>query len=101
MTDEVWSWWHTGSIHRAPWPGPAEVAPSTPEDPAVLDVVGEVLAHVRRRKTEAKLSQRASVERLSVAAPADFLAALTRVRATCGPRGAWSSSSCARTAKEW
>ncbi len=78
VTDEVWSWWHTGSIHRAPWPGPAEVAPSTPEDPAVIDVVGEVLAHVRRRKTEAKLSQRASVERLSVAAPADFLAALTR-----------------------
>jgi valyl-tRNA synthetase len=80
VTDEVWSWWHDGSIHRAAWPTAAEVATGDPADPAVLDAVGEVLAHVRRAKTEAKLSQRATVERLEVTGPPEFLAALAAGR---------------------
>ena len=52
------------------------MAPTPPGDPAVLDAVGEVLSQVRRKKTEAKVSQRAAVERLDLVAPADFLAAL-------------------------
>src|SRR5690349_23200474 len=43
---------------------------------SVLDAVGEVLAHVRRAKTEAKLSQRSPVDQVRVAAPPEFLAAL-------------------------
>jgi valyl-tRNA synthetase len=77
VTDEVWSWWQEGSIHLAAWPTPDEIAPSEPADPAVLDAVGEVLARVRRAKTEAKLSQRSPVDRLQVAGPADFLSAIT------------------------
>ena len=77
VADEVWSWWQEGSIHLAAWPTPAEVAPSEPADPAVLDAVGEVLARVRRAKTEAKLSQRSPVDRLQVAGPADFLSAIS------------------------
>src|SRR6185503_6879168 len=76
VTDEVWSWWQEGSIHLAAWPTPDEIAPSEPADPAVLDAVGEVLPRVRRAKTEAKLSQRSSVDRLQVAGPADFLSAI-------------------------
>jgi valyl-tRNA synthetase len=76
VTDEVWSWWQSGSIHTSAWPTAAEVAPTVPADPAVLDAVGQVLAQVRRKKTEAKVSQRAAVERLNLVAPADFLAAL-------------------------
>jgi valyl-tRNA synthetase len=77
VTDEVWSWWQEGSIHLAPWPTPEEVAPSEPADPAVLDAVGEVLARVRRAKTEAKLSQRSAVDLLQVAGPAEFLSAIS------------------------
>ncbi|SDR30418.1 valine--tRNA ligase [Thermostaphylospora chromogena] len=64
VTEEVWSWWREGSIHRAPWPVESEL-PET-GDPAVLDVVGEVLGRVRRAKSEAKLSMRAEVSRLTV-----------------------------------
>jgi valyl-tRNA synthetase len=76
VTDEVWSWWHAGSVHSASWPTAGEVAPAAPADPGVLDAVGEVLSHVRRTKTEHKVSQRAGVERVRVVAPAEFLAAL-------------------------
>ena len=39
--------------------------------------MSEVLARVRRAKTEAKLSQRSPVDRLQVAGPADFLSAIS------------------------
>jgi valyl-tRNA synthetase len=64
VTEEVWSWWRQGSIHRAPWPS-AE-SPAEDGDPAVLERLAEVLAAVRRAKTEAQVSMRAPVERLVV-----------------------------------
>jgi valyl-tRNA synthetase len=73
-TEEVWSWWQTGSIHLSTWP--RGVPEAGEGDPALLDVVCEVLAQVRRTKTEAKLSQRASVQRLVVQAPGDLHAAI-------------------------
>ncbi|MBX7558116.1 valine--tRNA ligase, partial [Streptomyces sp. tea 10] len=44
-TEEVWSWWRSGSVHRAAWPvtdGFAE--PARAGDPEVLTVVGEALS---------------------------------------------------------
>jgi len=72
VTEEAWSWWHQGSIHRAPWPDvtefPAAIVRGTvsgPED-SVLSVVAGVLGAVRRAKTTAKRSMRAPVARLTV-----------------------------------
>ena len=50
VTDEVWSWWQSGSVHtsRLARP-PPRCAPEQPADPAVLDAVGEVLSQVRRK----------------------------------------------------
>jgi valyl-tRNA synthetase len=76
VTEEVWRWWHEGSIHRADWPSAGEMTVGAEGDPSVLDAVSEVLAHVRRAKTEAKVSQRSAVEQLTVTAPPDLLAAL-------------------------
>jgi valyl-tRNA synthetase len=58
-TDEVWSWWHSDSVHRASWPTVAELG--TTGDATLLDPICEVMARVRRTKTEAKVSQRAAV----------------------------------------
>src|SRR5919197_111716 len=44
VTEEAWSWWRAGSVHRAPWPRSGELrAAAGGADPAVLDVVSSVL----------------------------------------------------------
>ncbi|GAA3537486.1 valine--tRNA ligase [Nonomuraea rosea] len=65
VTEEVWSWWREGSVHRAPWPAVERGA----GDPAVLAVASEVLGQVRKAKSEAKLSMRAEISRLGVSGP--------------------------------
>jgi len=78
-TEEVWSWWQRDSIHQSPWPTAAEVtaAAGSPGDSALLEVVSEIVAQVRRAKTEAKASQRAGVDRLVVSAPTVLHEAIT------------------------
>ncbi|MDX2380992.1 MAG: valine--tRNA ligase [Acidimicrobiia bacterium] len=71
-TEEAWSWWQSGSVHRAAWPIPSALD----GDPDLVDPVIEVLTRVRRAKTEAKQSQRSSVDHLAVTAPTAALAAL-------------------------
>ncbi len=77
VTEEVWSWWHDGSVHRSPWPSPDEF-PDSSGDSAVLDAATEVLAAIRKQKTTAKLGMRAKVTRLVVTATPDFLAHLAQ-----------------------
>ena len=71
----MWRWWHDGSVHAQPWPTTTELASAAPTD-EMIDPVCGVLALVRRAKTEAKVSQRAAVERVVVHAPHDALAAV-------------------------
>jgi len=76
VTEEVWSWWQEGSIHRADWPTAAEVNAATADgsgDPRLLDEVSGVLAAVRRAKTEAKRSMKAPVLLVRVSGPAERL----------------------------
>ncbi len=67
VTEEVWSWWQDGSVHRQGWPEAGELrAVADGADPLVLETTSDVLGQVRRAKSEAKLSQRAPVARLVV-----------------------------------
>ncbi|WP_410588632.1 valine--tRNA ligase [Amycolatopsis sp. lyj-23] len=69
-TEEVWSWWRPGSVHRAGWPPVAESG----GDPELLALASQVIAAVRRAKTDAKVSMRTAVASLTVTGPADVLA---------------------------
>ncbi|MGY1637566.1 valine--tRNA ligase [Geodermatophilus sp. SYSU D00742] len=69
VTEEVWSWWQTGSVHRAAWPAAAELP--TGGNPSVVTVVAAALAGVRKAKSDAKQSMRADVESATVTAPAE------------------------------
>jgi valyl-tRNA synthetase len=74
-SEEAWRWWHPTSVHLAPWP--TVVGGTEPfGDPTLIDAPIEVLTQVRRSKTEAKRSQRATVAHLVVAAPPELHTAL-------------------------
>jgi valyl-tRNA synthetase len=77
VTEEVWSWWQEGSIHRSSWPTAVDVD----GDPAVLAAAAEVLGQVRKAKTTAQKSMRAPVASIRVTAPAEFLVALGEAEA--------------------
>jgi valyl-tRNA synthetase len=79
VTEEVWSWWQDGSVHRAPWPSAAELG--AVGEPALFETAAAVLAEVRKAKTAAKASMRADVSRVVVTAPPATLAALAQVAA--------------------
>jgi valyl-tRNA synthetase len=72
VTDEVWSWWQIGSVHAQRWP----TVVGTWGDDAALGPISDVLAAVRRAKTEAKASQKAEVAVLTVHAPTATHAAI-------------------------
>ena len=58
VTEEVWSWWRDGSVHRAPWPTAAEleahIGGPDPEGALALERAASVLSEVRKAKSEGK-----------------------------------------------
>jgi valyl-tRNA synthetase len=90
VTEEVWSWWRTGSVHRAGWPvpdaagadggrsavepPPARAAAGSDSDGEVLTAAATVLSAVRRAKSERSLSLRVEVPSATVSGPAEQLA---------------------------
>jgi valyl-tRNA synthetase len=75
VTEEVWSWWREGSIHRASWPETAELTVLGEVGPQggaeLLELASWVLGRIRSAKTEHKLSMRAPVARVVIRVPAD------------------------------
>jgi valyl-tRNA synthetase len=102
VAEEVWSWWQTGSVHKASWPNAgellaelgAQVADQTATGTAAtgdgkhdlrarlgkedlaLTVTADVLREVRKAKTTARRPMRAAVKRLLVTDTAERLSAL-------------------------
>jgi valyl-tRNA synthetase len=67
VTEEVWSWWQEGSIHRSPWPEVSGLRDAAADgDPQVFEVAAAVLGEIRKAKTEAKRSLKAPVEQVTV-----------------------------------
>ncbi len=82
VTEEVWSWWQAGSVHRQAWPTPAEaLAGGLTGDPAMLGAVGEALAAVRKVKSEAKVGMRAELQSMTLAGTDTLVAAVRAAEA--------------------
>jgi valyl-tRNA synthetase len=75
VTEEVWSWWQDGSVHKQTWPSAAafEVAGA---DPLVFAVAGDVLGAIRKEKSEQKVSLASPVARVVVHDTSERLAVL-------------------------
>ncbi len=79
VTEEVWSWWREGSVHRAPWPAASDLAALAPPDSdasAALAVTTDVLGEVRRLKSEAKRPLKVEITRALVRDAPERLARL-------------------------
>jgi valyl-tRNA synthetase len=67
VTEEVWSWWQPGSVHRASWPTPAEVvAPIGGADEGAVTAFARAQAalnDVRRIKAMEKRPVKSVIER--------------------------------------
>lgn len=72
-TEEVWSWWRNGSVHRAEWPAALEIPDG---DTTMLATVGVALSGVRKAKSEAKVKQRTEVLSATITAPEALTAQL-------------------------
>jgi valyl-tRNA synthetase len=74
VTEEVWSWWQDGSIHRAPWPASTDLGAAAASTPALLDAVATALIGIRGAKSQAKVSMKAPLARVEISGPAEQVA---------------------------
>jgi valyl-tRNA synthetase len=86
VTEEVWSWFESGSIHRSPWP---EAAPlrAAGGDPLVFEATSAVLAAVRKEKSVQKVSLMTPVRQVVVYDTPERVAALRRAEADLSEAG--------------
>ncbi len=92
VTEEVWSWWKDGSVHRASWPTADEVLASIggaadPRGDEALAIASWALGEIRRTKSEAKKPLRTPVDAFHVTASAADLACFELARADVAASG--------------
>lgn len=89
VTEEVWSWWQSDSVHRAAWPTRAEIEALLPEhdaarraeDQATYDWATAVLFEVRKHRSEAKQPLKVPITLAEISAPGERLAFMPAVDA--------------------
>jgi valyl-tRNA synthetase len=83
VTEEVWSWWHDGSVHRAAWPASAEITEligeRSGEAAAAFRLASDATARLRHQRSINKRSFRVPI-RATVTVEASQLPLLERVR---------------------
>tara|TARA_B100000586_G_C20114665_1_gene432281 strand:- start:2184 stop:4790 length:2607 start_codon:yes stop_codon:yes gene_type:complete len=68
VTEEVWSWWREGSIHQQDWPSSEDLLATSDSfgDQEIAVVAAQVIAEIRKKKTEAKCSLATPVKNCTV-----------------------------------
>ncbi|HEV3014474.1 MAG TPA: class I tRNA ligase family protein, partial [Actinomycetota bacterium] len=85
--EEVWSWWRDGSVHRARWPEPPVAPAAAGADQRPLEAASQVIAAVRRAKSQARLPLRTPVALAEVGGPSVWLDAVRAAEADLAAAG--------------
>ena len=84
VTEEVWSWWQAGSVHRATWPSSKELlALSGGADERgvmALEMAAMILGDVRKKKSEEQRPMKTSARRVLVRERAERISLIDDVR---------------------
>ncbi|MGK2349378.1 valine--tRNA ligase [Actinomyces sp. W5033] len=82
VTEEVWSWYRTGSVHRSAWPSATPLREAADGvDASLVGHAGLALAALRKVKSEAKVSQKTPLESVTLVVAAGLATAVEAVRA--------------------
>lgn len=89
VTEEVWSWWRSGSVHQAAWPTADEIPVGEGADTGadgkvgveLMNDVAAALIEIRGAKSTAKVSMKAEVSRCEIIASAAAVGRLTAAEA--------------------
>jgi valyl-tRNA synthetase len=77
VTEEVWSWWQEGSVHRANWPEALALRASAgPGDDSVLEAAAAAIAAIRKAKSQARVPMKNPIPLLVLTAEQASLDAL-------------------------
>ncbi|MDH5313933.1 MAG: valine--tRNA ligase [Actinomycetota bacterium] len=79
VTEEVWSWWREGSVHRSSWPSASELEKRA--DVGIYEIAAAVLTAVRKEKAMAKVSLKIPVESVTVRDTQDRLRLVSQASA--------------------
>ena len=66
-TEEVWSWWQSGSVHHASWPTADEL--SGFEGSELMDLAATALIAIRKAKSDQKVAMKAPIESATLTGP--------------------------------
>jgi valyl-tRNA synthetase len=81
-TEEAWSWWQDGSIHRSGWPEASELEGFTKgQASSMLKSASDALMGIRKAKSDQQLSMKAEITSLVIKAPAGKLEELKALEA--------------------
>jgi valyl-tRNA synthetase len=68
-TEEAWSWWQEGSVHRSSWPVAEDLSRFTGDQTAaLLSLASQALIGIRKAKSDQKLSMKAEIRSLTIEA---------------------------------
>jgi valyl-tRNA synthetase len=68
-TEEAWSWWQEGSVHRSSWPVPHDLSAFVGnQNGDLLSLASQALIGIRKAKSDEKLSMKAEISSLTIEA---------------------------------
>jgi valyl-tRNA synthetase len=79
-TEEAWSWWQEGSVHRSSWPVSDELSSYTgSQNSGLLSLASQALIGIRKAKSDEKLSMKAEIASLTIEALATDIDLLKQI----------------------